>query len=152
MIHGCRTTHCHKRMKNHGGQFLLWTNSMDHWGHQLEKSCIKQKAQFSSEDTPGHAFSAVRGRLKKAQHTCQPSISSRTYYFDSGCTSHIFTCTVSIPRFTKFWLLFPLVPCFPGFSLLPCSLFLLLSFSHTSMIGIFFLSGFFSSFSSSFGK
>lgn len=44
-MHGCRTTHFHKRM-NPGGQFLLWANAMDHWEYQLEKSFIKQKHKF----------------------------------------------------------------------------------------------------------
>lgn len=39
-------------------------------------------------------------------YACQSSDFSSTCYRDSGCASHIFTCTVPIPRSTKFWALF----------------------------------------------
>lgn len=77
---------------------------MAHWEYHLEKSFIKKKAQVSSDNSLTQTFSTVRGR--PANHTCQSSVCSRTYYFEFWLHfSHLY-CTVSIPRPTKFWVLF----------------------------------------------
>lgn len=102
MIHGCRTTHCQERVRNLMASFyselIPWTAGKIL--HQAEGTSL-----FTGP--PDSCLLCNERETGSSVHqACQSSDSSRTCYWDYGCTSHICTCTVPIPRPTKFWDLF----------------------------------------------